>query len=220
MKSNAARIEMAPPAETEFAVCARLLRALSHIVRGDLSVITNDLAYLSAVTSAEELERPRARCASAATTLGKVNVLTGSLSASGVSLAVILREFGAAPVAESVLIRGDESKVAWIARALRGLLGEFVVRGVAPAPSERFIIECVATGAVMNARPRDLASIQRYSSFGDYAARELGEREVVEASLIDLLFHGFAWGLHLMRDETGLTLRITVPREEVKGVLR
>lgn len=213
MKSTAARIEISPPAETEFAVCARLLRALSHIVRGDLSVITNDLAYLSAVTSAEELERPRARCASAAATLGKVNVITGSLSSRGVPLAAIVREFGALPVAESVLIRGDESKVAWIARTLRSLLGEFVVRGVAPAPSERFVIECVATGAATNVHPRDSASIERYRSFGDYAARELGEREVVEASLVDLLFHGFGWGLDLMREEASLTLRITVPRE-------
>lgn len=216
MSSTAARIEISPPAETEFAVCARLLRALSHIVRGDLSVITNDLAYLSAVTSAEELERPRARCASAAATLGKVNVIAGSLSTNGVSLTAIAREFGAAPITESVLIRGDESKVVWIARTLRSLLGEFVVRGVVPAPSERFVIECVATCAATEVRPRDSASTERYSSFGDYAARELGEREIVEASLVDLLFHGFGWRLDLMREGAALTLRITVPREKAR----
>jgi hypothetical protein len=48
---------------------------------------------------------------------------------------------------------------------------------------------------------------------GEYASRELGEREVVEASLVDLVFHAFTWRLDLESDATGVALRIVVPLE-------
>jgi hypothetical protein len=49
---------------------------------------------------------------------------------------------------------------------------------------------------------------------GEYASHELGEREVVEASLLDLLFHGFTWELCLESDAAGVVLRLVVPRED------
>jgi hypothetical protein len=214
MTSNTVSAEMSPPAETEFAVCARLLRALSHIVRGDLSVITNDLTYLSAIAPPEELERPRARCASAAATLGKVNIITGSMSVEGVSLSEIVRELGGAFEVESAWVRGDSRKLTWIAQTLRGLIGELVVRSVTRAPPDSFVIECYAVSSADCGSRRGSLSGERYSSLGEYASRELGEREVVEASLLDLVFHGFTWGLCLESGPAGVALRFVVPRED------
>jgi hypothetical protein len=161
MTSNTVRAEISPPAETEFTVCARLLRALSHIVRGDLSVITNDLAYLSAIAPPEELERPRARCASAAATLGKVNIITGSMSLEGVSLSGIVRELGGTYEVESALVRGDSCKLAWIGQTLRGLIEGLKVRSVARAPRESFVIECYAASSAErgNRRGSDRKSV-------------------------------------------------------------
>jgi hypothetical protein len=217
MISNTARAETAPLAESEFTVCARLLRALSHIVRGDLSVVTNDLTYLSTIAPPEELERPRARCASAAATLAKVNIITGSMLFDGIPVPTLVHELGGSLVVENALVRGDSSKLTWLGQTLRGLLGTMTVRSVARAPGERFVFECDAPRSADRGRARRVAGLARYGSVGDYASRELGEREVVEASLVDLVFHGFDWELDLLSDETGVTLRIKVPQEDRGG---
>ncbi|MEY4701835.1 MAG: hypothetical protein RL326_2022 [Pseudomonadota bacterium] len=214
MTSNTARAGISPPAETEFTVCARLLRALSHIVRGDLSVITNDLTYLSTIAPPEELERPRARCASAAATLGKVNIITGSMSLEGISLSAIVRELGGTCEVESALVRGDSRKLAWIGQTLRGLIDGLVVRSVTRAPRDSFVFECYAGSSAERERRRGSLNEASYSSLGEYASHELGEREVVEASLLDLLFHGFTWELCLESDAAGVVLRLVVPRED------
>ncbi len=213
MTSNTVCAEISPLAESEFAVCARLLRALSHIVRGDLSVITNDLTYLSAIAPPEELERPRARCASAATTLGKVNIITGSMSLDGVSLSAIVRELGGAFEVESELVRGDSRKLAWMGQTLRGLIGGLVVRSITRDSRDSRVIECYAARSADRGSRAGSLSDARYGSLGEYASRELGEREVVEASLVDLVFHAFTWRLDLESDATGVALRIVVPLE-------
>lgn len=212
MTSNTAHAEIAPLTDSEWAVCARLLRALSHIVRGDLSVVTNDLTYLSSIAPPEELERPRARCASAAATLAKVNVITGCISSDGILLSSVVRELGSPLEVEQALVRGDPSKLAWLGQTLRALFGTITLRTVIRMPHERVTFECDAPRSPERGGARRVSGLARYRSMGEYASRELGEREVVEASLVDLVLRGFGWELDMLSDERGVTLRVTAPQ--------
>ena len=47
--------------DSELELCARILRSLAHRVRGDLSVITNELAYIATLVDSEEIKFSRAR---------------------------------------------------------------------------------------------------------------------------------------------------------------
>lgn len=52
-----------------------LFRALSHLIRGDLSVISNDLSFLSTLVPEGEVERAKNRCASIISTLHSLQFL-------------------------------------------------------------------------------------------------------------------------------------------------
>jgi hypothetical protein len=55
-----------------------LFRALSHLIRGDLSVISNDLTFLSTVLPEGEVERAKNRCNSIISTLHSLQLLKDS----------------------------------------------------------------------------------------------------------------------------------------------
>jgi hypothetical protein len=198
-------------------VCARLLRALSHIIRGDLSVVTNDLTYLGSIAPPDELERPRGRCVSAAATLAKVNIITGSISCDGIPLSALVCELGGSLEVEQALVRGDPSKLAWLGQTLRALFGTIALLTVSRMSRGCFAFECEAPRSPERGAVRRVPGLARYGSLGAYASRELGEREVVEASLVDLMFRGFGWELDLLSDEGSVTLRVTAPHEHKGG---
>lgn len=55
-----------------------LFRALSHLIRGDLSVISNDLTFLSTLVPEGEVERSKSRCASIISTLHSLQCVNKS----------------------------------------------------------------------------------------------------------------------------------------------
>ena len=52
-----------------------LFSALSHLIRGDLSVISNDLSFLSTLVPAGEVERAKNRCNAITTTLNSLQFI-------------------------------------------------------------------------------------------------------------------------------------------------
>lgn len=214
MNSGAVCSEIPSRAEIELSVCSRLLRAISHMIRGDLSVVTNDLTYLCSMVPPEELERPRERCASAAATLAKVNIITSGVTLDGITLPAFVQEFGGSSDADSVVLRGDRSKLFWIGQTLRALLGVIAFRGATYAPSEDIVITCAVTRTRF-VKPHSRLSVPAsFETISDYAIRALGEREIVEAALADLVFQAFGWRVGLDVNDEEVLLRFRAPREE------
>ncbi len=210
MKSNTACVELSAPAEKEVAVSARLLRALSHIIRGDLSVVTNDLSYLSTIAPSEECMRPRARCESAAATLAKVNIITSGVFLESVWLVDVVRELGSGVDVDPVKLQADVSKLSWIGQTLRTLLGPLTFQGATPESEGYVGIKWLASRPLGHSRGGCFASIS------EYAGHELRERDVIDAALLDLVFQSFGWKQSIEASTDSITLCLTVQRSDAR----
>lgn len=193
--------------ESELQLCARILRALAHRIRGDLSVITNDLAYIATIIDPAEVERSRARCGAISAGLGHFGVL-GSCSdekqvtnleqllrSCGLSAAI---DFAAAEAAVIVSPGLFELAVS----LLRELVGE--IDGYFKASKNLGWITIVPRSR------RNIEFSERYDSLRTFAAAQLGERFVVEAGLADLIFRDHGWEVAVLCEDQRVKVQISI----------
>jgi two-component sensor histidine kinase len=193
---------------SELDLCARLLRALAHRVRGDLSVITNDLAYIATLIDPAELERPRSRCAKIAQTLGALSALAGTERVESIDLATFAQRVGLKR-AEGVSDRQAKFEVDTEAFSrsltlLRELCGELSGE-VILSEQESGGINC----AISFNQPRAIKGT--YQAMSDFAAAELGERFVVEGCLIDLIACDNRWSYEIKQDGAQVVALVKIP---------
>jgi hypothetical protein len=169
--------------DSEFELTTRLLRSLAHRIRGDLSVITNDLVYLASCYGSEEIERPQARCESIAASLGMVNLLTSGGERERVGVDVVERVLRLSVTDTEEIVSSFSLHVERMKHAMRfmyDLLGpwEGTIRAL---ESSRGIVTC-------RFRFLKRGSLTKYySALSELAEAELGEKFVVEATLFDLI---------------------------------
>ncbi|MFO0417304.1 MAG: hypothetical protein ACK5Y6_08455 [Pseudomonadota bacterium] len=196
---------------TELTICARLLRALAHRVRGDLSVITNDLAYIATMIDPTELERPRSRCSKIAHTLGSLSALGSVGRREVVGAELILEKFlidkGYQAAVNGHQVEVDLEALGQMVALLRELCGEW--RGDVELGSDS--LEC----RLRFKEQRQLKA--SYDTMSDFAAAELGERYVVEGCLIDLIGRDHGWVYQVTQLESEAALTVIVP---IKGDAR
>ncbi len=200
--------EMPEASDSELELAARLLRALSHRVRGDLSVVTNDLVYLSSLVDPAELERPRARCASIASSLTSLGLLTSTSYRQQRPLSSLSSLLGLAldqSSSSSDRISIDERLVGEAALLLQRLFGPWT-GSVATAGDSSELVVCVLHF------DQPCALQRSYSSVGRIAAAELGERFVVEACIVDLIVRDHDWHVRLFQARERLVCEITLTR--------
>lgn len=189
-----------PLEESEFELTSRLLRSLVHRVRGDLSVITNDLAYLGTHVDSSELERSRARCASIAHRFSILSALPASPGREHCSVSDVATIWSA-PVPEGGLrgvgISVDVRAVRYAVKLIFELFGAW---------RSSIWIESDATSlCVCELRFQRALTLQRsYGSFSALVAAELGESAVVEGCLIDLVLRDHGWSIVLSNKEETL----------------
>lgn len=186
--------------KSEFVLCARLLRSLAHMIRGDLSVINNDLVYVSSMVGEGELERSRARCAQVAAVVGKLHALSPEEARSEISGAELAAIFGAAvdDAAASAKVSVDHGAMRHVACALREVLGSYsATMSNQHAGGD--------TSAVLSlALTRDGVPVSELSHdlFSSLAAVEKGERAVVDGCIIDIVLRNHGWMADLSRPST------------------
>jgi hypothetical protein len=194
--------------DSELELCARLLRALSHRIRGDLAVVTNDLVYLSSLVDPVELERPRARCETIASLLSPLGLLTTTgryEPTSMLSLSEILGLTLDRSVDPSRTVLLSTALLRQAVQLLRQLFGPWaglVQEGEAAARA----IACIL-------RFQGARSLRAgYSSVSQMAAAELGERFVVEACLVDVILRDHLWSVKFSCHDKQLVCMLTVNR--------
>jgi len=190
---------------SEYVVCARLARSLAHLIRGDLSVINNDLVYLSSLVPPEELERSRARCSQVASTLGKLGALSvederGEIS--GRELAAFFSASVTERAATSVVVC-DRSAIGRAASALRELLGEWSGEVREGSDSASLSIEL--------RREARHERQEEYTSLSDFAAAEMGERALIDACIAELILRNHGWRVSV---SGGARVTIAIPCQE------
>jgi hypothetical protein len=193
--------------ESELQVCARLLRALAHRVRGDLSVITNDLAYIATMVNPAEVERARARCGRISAGLAHMSALSVSDVKAQTPLSEVTRIFGILDGEKSCFGGGRvETSQGLLEHAvvlLRELIGEWDAFLCGETSSES--IELLLKARTIN----DFTGC--YASLGSYTVAQVGERFVVEAGLIDLILRDHGWAVAVVCEDHRATIRLTVP---------
>lgn len=180
MTSNTTR------AESEFSIFSRFSRAFSHVVRGDLSVITNEVSYLATKMPCEELGRVRNRCSQIASIISKIAGLQSDLSLSLVGADAVARTFGAImKIASTDVVAIDAVKVERLASAIRQMLPNGDVAWTAQPFEEGLALSIEL--------PSHSGLCGAYSSWSGFASKELGERSVVDAVVADLIMRAHGW---------------------------
>lgn len=192
-------------AESEVAIFSRFSRAFSHVVRGDLSVITNEVSYLATSMPCEELGRVRNRCAQIAATVSKIAGLKSEVSSEPIAAEKAAAIFGArlSPGASGT-VSLDRVKIERLASIVRHLFGDGDIPWTAEW-SEEF-------GLGLSIRvPKPSGLVKRYSSWSSFAAGELGERAVIDAVVADLIMRAHEWRLAIGVEDRCVACHIFIP---------
>ncbi len=192
--------------DTQGEVVARLVRALLHQMRGDLSVINNDLVYLSSVIDPNEVQRPRERCAQISHLLGRLGVLSQRSPKRSVSAGELRSLFNAQ--ADGLfscrgLVKIDAELVGRGIGLLAHLLGGVRSTVIASHNDDASLEVCIRGAA-----PRIVR--ETYGSASSFALSELGERAVLDGCIVDLIIQDHDWHLRVEQGEEGPMVHLSI----------
>ena len=191
--------------ESEFTIFGRFSRAFSHVVRGDLSVITNEVSYLATQMPSEELGRVRNRCSQMAATISKIAGLQSDVATTQFAAGAAARIFGA------VLDNGCDDVVALDCVKIERLASS--MRQMLPASDDPWTAKMSSEDTMTLSRsvPNHQGAGSRYTSWSSFASKELGERAVIDAVVADLIMRAHGWRLALESSPQGLRCAIFIP---------
>ena len=177
-----------PGAESELILFSRFSRAFTHSMRGDLSVITNELSYLATKLPAGELDRASNRCSQMASTISKIAGLQSESLVETISIEDLSRMFGARNLVldENRGYRIDRTRGERLALMLRYLLGEGSQGSLGVSEAKTSLCLTLSSDGPDGA-PR------LYGSWSSFSSQERGERYVIEGVVADLLTRALGW---------------------------
>ena len=194
-----------PRGESELAIFSRFSTAFSHLARGDLSVITNEVSYLATTMPSEELGRVRNRCSQIAATVSKIAGLRGEMSPTPLGVDEVAAIFGARlGSSPSETISLDRVKIERLASSIRQIFADADTPWIAEWSSENGLSLFLR---IANSR----GQTRRYASWSSFAAGELGERSVIDAVVADLIMRAHDWRLGIELDERCLSCGVFIP---------
>ena len=182
-----------PHDETPLVLIERLVRALLHTVRGDLSLIQNELSALSSEHGEERLRGALSRCRSIAAQLGQLTLAHAPPFQEAVGLSELLAETGGNGEGTEWSLQGDRASLVAIFSLLPSVLGSrgyaAVVEQSSDAPRVRITLRHRST------------TYGTFRSFSSFVSAEAGERGVVLAALCDLLRQHFGYEVRVVAHE-------------------
>jgi hypothetical protein len=194
--------------DSELALCSRLLKSLAHRVRGDLSVITNDLAYLGTIVGTDEIRRSRERCDKIADVLSAIGDLQSGLEKEFLTIRALVDIFGVktnADIPENEKLHVAPKLLTRCAAILVQLIGPFTEVGLEDEAAGKKILALSASSRTLS-QPRAV-----YSSLSSFAGEQLGERFVVEASIVDLMLRDHGWEVQVFCNEGSVDCSLKIP---------
>ena len=184
-----------PHEEPPLVLIERLVRALLHTVRGDLSLIQNELSALSAEHGEERMRGALSRCRSIATQLGQLTLAHAPPVQEVVRLSELVAEAESQSVEGAWSLQGDRTSLAAILSLLPVALGARTISVAVEHSAEMPLVR-------MSLQHRSAAQ-GRFRSFSSFVSAEAGERGVVRAALCDLLRQHYGYSVEVrVQDET------------------
>jgi hypothetical protein len=199
-------------ADSESQLAARLLRALAHRIRGDLSVITNDLSYLATLVDPTEIERSQERCRKIASELSVLRVLTGTFDKQDVGASRVAELFHVSlrdvVGCSADVVSVDEGALQQAVQIIRQLLGS---SSAAVEQTESLLIVTLTW-------PDKADDFEVTSSFSAGIATCIGEGGVVPAAVVDYVVRDFGWQIEMGCRDRVLKVSISMPLIFKRGV--
>lgn len=191
--------------ESELHLFGRFSRAFSHVMRGDLSVIANEVSYLATKMPSEDLSRVRGRCSQMAATISKIAGLQSEPSRAIVSANAVARTFGAVLQGrEEDAVALDSVKIERLACGIRQLFPSSDVAWTArPHDQDSLALELYI--------PTHQGLGARYASWSSFVSKELGERVVIDAVVADLIMRAHGWTVGIESSKRGLRCEMRIP---------
>lgn len=190
-----------------------LSRALTHVIRGDLSVITNDLTYLAEMLPVGEVDRAKMRCANIAQFLGKLAVLQNGFTPRQCSLVDFSKNCLRSEVSDVAPWSGcdvwcDLQQARFVFGIVTSLISSDGAEGISSATVN--IEGDVCT--VLHSGSRVDEPLGHYPILSDFASGARGERAVVDAALCDLIIqmHGWSGGVTVTDATVEISVKIAI----------
>lgn len=191
--------------ETELELFERFSRALLHVVRGDLSVIQNELAFISAVHGEEHVRSSLGRCRSVAGVLSNLSCARVPALVQSIPVTSVLPGVGAGAALQEWTLRGERASLASALAALPELLGAKVKGAIVASSALRIEI---------GHRPADVGS---YNSLSSFVSAEVGELGVMKAVVADLLLRNLGYDVDVEATPSEVVLVVSGAGLERKG---
>ncbi len=189
-----------------------LSRSLTHVIRGDLSVITNDLTYLAGLVPAGEVERAKTRCANIGQFLGKLAVLQDGFTPNSHTLAEFSKSCLGFEVSDSErcpdsMVWCDPQKIQNAFGIIANLIDSHGIGSGSKAVMDVGADVCT----VVHSGARIDEPLGSYRTLSDFAGSARGERSVVDAALGDLIFEMHGWSAVANVKEFGIEISVVLP---------
>lgn len=184
---------------------SRFLKASTHLIRGDLSVISSELTFLAGLVGDDQVALGRKRCAAVAQTL--------SIISSGCSVGVqetisseeLARAFGTECSVPGVLVVCERLRLLHFVEELEQLLGPW---------SGVISFDGAVRIELAHASHQQCDSDDEFDSISAYVAQSAGDKAVLRSVLVDLFFRSQGWAVRVERSQRALRLSLTVPCEK------
>lgn len=186
---------------------SRFSKALTHLIRGDLSVVSSELRYLAGLVGDDEVALARKRCTAIAQTISMISsgYVTGVQEE--ISVEELGEAFGIDCDAHEVAVVCERARLLNCVGELQSLLG--VWHGdISFDGSLKIKLSFVQQSASTDEG--------EYRSISAYVARNAGDGDVVRSVLVDCFFRSQGWKVQLLHSDKALSVSLTVPADCVR----
>jgi hypothetical protein len=189
-----------------------LSRALTHVIRGDLSVITNDLTYLGGMVPDGEVDRAKTRCANIAQFLGKLAVLQNAFTPRQCTLVDFSKSCLKSEVSDVAPWSGCEVRCdLQQAKVVFGIVTSLISSPGTEGTSSATVNVEADMCTVLHSGARVDEPLGHYRVLSDFASSARGERAVVDAAVCDLILQMHGWSGVVSVTDTTVDVSVAIP---------
>jgi hypothetical protein len=186
---------------------SRFLKASTHLIRGDLSVISSELSFLAGLVGEEQVALGRKRCAAVAHTLSMISSGCSTGVQEAISLEELADAFGIACDIQGILVVCERGRLLHCIGELEQLLGAW-------SGDISFDGAVKINLSLATQQQADADADGEFNSISAYVAQSAGDGAVLRSVLVDLFLRSQGWAVRLLCSQGGLRLSLIVPCEK------
>lgn len=181
---------------------SRFLKVSTHLIRGDLSVISSELTFLAGLVGDEQVALGRKRCTAVAQTLSMISSVSSADVKESLSDKELAQAFGIESNVSGLLVVCERARLSHFVEELEQLLGPW---------SGGISFDGAVKIELINVPQQQCATEGEFDSISAFVAQSAGDRAVLRSVLVDLFFRSQGWAVRVERSQRALRLTISVP---------